>query len=61
MSFLIPAHRLFETRTLMAFQHPQPVYPVHILIVLKRAISSPTSITDQDQVSRATFFDVSKN
>ena len=36
MSFVIPVQRLRETETLLAFHHPQPNYPVHILIVPKR-------------------------
>ena len=33
MSFLIPAKRLRETETLLAFHHPKPNYPVHILLM----------------------------
>ena len=36
LSFIIPVKRLRETDTLLAFHHPQPGYPVHILIVPKR-------------------------
>jgi histidine triad (HIT) family protein len=39
MSFAIPVKRLHETPTLIAFFHPQPEYPVHVLLVPKRAIS----------------------
>ena len=35
-SFVIPIKRLRETESLMAFHHPQPSYPIHILIVPKR-------------------------
>ena len=49
MSFLIPAQRLRETPTLVAFYHPQPSYPVHILIVPKRAIGGLLDITPADQ------------
>jgi histidine triad (HIT) family protein len=48
MSFLIPAQRLRETATLVAFYHPQPSYPVHILIVPKRAIGGLAEITPAD-------------
>ena len=34
-SFLIPGEKLFETNSLVAFHHPQPAYPLHILIVPK--------------------------
>ncbi len=40
MSFAIPVKRLRETETLLAFHHPSPSYPVHILIVPRRAYSS---------------------
>lgn len=35
MSFLIPAKRLRETKHLLAFYHPKPSYPVHILLMPK--------------------------
>jgi histidine triad (HIT) family protein len=40
MSFALPAQRLRETGTLLAFHHPQPAYPVHILLVPRREIPS---------------------
>jgi histidine triad (HIT) family protein len=40
MSFAIPVKRLRETRTLMAFYHPQPAYPFHVLLVPKKAVLS---------------------
>ena len=45
MSFAIPLHKLRETPTLLAFYHPQPSYPVHILILPKRAIASLADLT----------------
>ncbi len=38
MSFAIPVKRLRETETLMAFHHPKPSYPFHILLVPKKAV-----------------------
>jgi diadenosine tetraphosphate (Ap4A) HIT family hydrolase len=40
MSFALPAHRLRETTTLVAFRHPNPSYPFHALLVPKKPISS---------------------
>lgn len=40
MSFVIPVKRLRETESLMAFQHPQPAYKFHVLIVPKRAVKT---------------------
>ncbi len=48
MSFAIPGKRLHETDTLVAFRHPQPVYPVHILLVPKRPLSALTALQPDD-------------
>jgi histidine triad (HIT) family protein len=34
-SFALPVERVRETETLLAFYHPRPLYPVHILLVPK--------------------------
>lgn len=47
-SFLLPVRRLADTPTLVAFQHPRPAYPVHILIVPKKAIPSLAQLTPTD-------------
>ena len=38
LSFALPVKRLRETKTLIAFPHPRPSYPFHILIVPKKAL-----------------------
>jgi len=40
MSFVIPVKRLRETDTLMAFYHPKPSYPFHVLLLPKKAVPS---------------------
>lgn len=40
MTFAIPVKRLRETETLMAFYHPKPAYPFHVLLVPKKAVVS---------------------
>ena len=40
MSFAIPVERLRETETLIAFYHPKPSYPFHVLLVPKKAVPS---------------------
>jgi len=40
MNFAIPLKRLRETETLMAFHHPKPSYPFHVLIVPKKAVKT---------------------
>lgn len=46
-SFAIPSERLFETDTLLAFYHPSPSYPLHILIVPKARIKSLTDLNSE--------------
>ena len=51
MSFALPVERLRETSTLLAFYHPKPAYPLHILLVPKKPIGTlaeldPTADTD---------------
>lgn len=40
MSLVVPARRLREADTLLAFYHPKPSYPFHVVLVPKRAVSS---------------------
>jgi histidine triad (HIT) family protein len=40
MSFAFPVERLRETETLLAFYHPKPAYPLHILLVPKQPVAS---------------------
>jgi len=49
MSAVLPVKRLYETSTLLAFHHPKPAYPVHILLVPKKAIVSPLHLGQADQ------------
>ena len=48
MSFALPVHKLYETRTLVAFDHPKPCYPVHILLVPKKSVSSLMELNQED-------------
>lgn len=48
MSFLIPVQRLRETPSLLAFHHPQPSYPLHILIVPRRDYRSLMDLDPAD-------------
>lgn len=48
MTFTLPVHRLRETSTLIAFDHPRPAYPVHILIIPRRAYTSLMDVPTAD-------------
>ena len=52
MNFALPTKRLRETDTLLAFYHPKPAYPLHILLVPKRGIPS---LMELDQARDAPF------
>lgn len=45
MSFIIPLDRLIETEHWIAFRHPQPSYPIHILLVPKQALPNLLAIS----------------
>lgn len=48
MSSALPLDRIFESQGWVAFRHPHPSYPFHVLLVPKRAIPSLTSLKDDD-------------
>jgi histidine triad (HIT) family protein len=56
MSFAIPAKRLRETETLMAFHHPKPSYPFHILLVPKKAVASLKDLDAKDSAFLADLY-----
>ena len=61
MSFAIPVKRLRETPTMMAFHHPQPAYPVHILLVPKKDIPSLVDLGAQDSEFLADLVQIVKS
>jgi histidine triad (HIT) family protein len=44
----LPVQYLRQTDKLLAFNHPRPAYPVHILLVPKRAISNIKELSEAD-------------
>ncbi len=55
-SFILPMQRLRETSNLIAFYHPQPSYPLHILLVPKKALASLADLAPQDAEFLAELF-----
>ena len=49
MSSLIPVDRLYETENVVAFHHPKPSHPTHVLIVPKKAIPNLLAVRDDDE------------
>ncbi len=56
MSHIIPVQRLRETQTLVAFHHPRPGYPVHVLLVPKKALGRLADLTAADSDFLADVF-----
>ena len=56
MSFAIPVKRLRETETLMAFHHPKPSYPFHVLLVPKKAVVSLKEFDSKDSIFLTDLF-----
>jgi len=48
MSFALPVRRLRETATLIAFHHPRPSYPLHIVLLPKRNIPDLNGLAPDD-------------
>ena len=60
MSFVIPAERLHETKTLVAFHHPRPSYDTHILILPRRVRRDVTALTDADADFMVDLFSINE-
>jgi len=55
-SFAIPGDKLIETDTLVAFHHPSPSYPLHILIVPKSNYRSIVELPSEGSVFESGLF-----
>lgn len=44
MNDWLPLNKINETETLLCFHHPQPIYPLHILLVPKEEIHDLTQL-----------------
>ena len=49
MSGILPVKTVRETDTLVAFNHPEPSYRIHILLVPRRAVRNLGELNDGDQ------------
>ena len=61
MSFAIPVKRLRETETLMAFYHPKPAYPFHVLLVPKKAVASLKELDPTDTTFLTDLYSIVQN
>lgn len=51
----------YESDSVLAFHHTRPLYPVHIVVIPKRHISSLLSLTPDDNAIFLEMFDVIKS
>lgn len=58
MSFAIPVQRLRETTTLVAFHHPSPSHPIHILLVPKKAVHSLVELSPGEAFTQTFLADL---
>ena len=61
MSFAIPVQRLRETAWVLAFHHPKPAYPFHVLIVPKKAIASLLDLGPEDAELLSDIFSTARS
>jgi histidine triad (HIT) family protein len=55
-SFAIPGKRLAERDSVLAFHHPSPSYPLHILIVPKAKFRSLVDLPSDDHIFEVELF-----
>lgn len=55
-SFVIPGEKIIETDSLIAFHHPSPSYPLHLLIVPKVKYKSLKYLPSDDHSFEADLF-----
>lgn len=61
MSFVLPVEKLRQTPLLLAFYHPKPAYPVHILIVPRRPVDGLPALGPGDADFLLELFDTVKS
>jgi histidine triad (HIT) family protein len=58
--FLIPRKKLLENSTWVAYTHPNPSYPVHIVILPKKEIGNWMEMTSKDGDLYCDFIEISQ-
>ena len=61
ISFALPVKRLRETETLIAFYHPRPSYPFHVLLLPRKAIASLKELDSSDAVFLSDLYSTVQN
>ena len=50
MSFILPVQYLYKGETVLAFHHPRPAYPFHVLLVSKQPRRNLMALSPQDSL-----------
>jgi histidine triad (HIT) family protein len=61
MSQILPLDRQAETKTLVDFRHPQPAYPIHVLIMPKKQVASLEALDPADSAFLTDLFATAQN
>jgi histidine triad (HIT) family protein len=61
MNFALPLERLRETDTLLAFYHPKPAHPFHVVLVPKRQVASLEALSTEDHIFLGELFSTVQN
>jgi histidine triad (HIT) family protein len=56
MPFAIPVKRLCQTESLLAFHHPRPAHPFHVIIVPRKPVASLDALDPQDTAFLSDLF-----
>jgi histidine triad (HIT) family protein len=56
MNYALPLDILHETNFLLAFYHPRPSHPFHVVLVPKQQITSLEGLSPQDHVFLSDLF-----
>lgn len=57
----IPLKKEYESENVLAYHHTRPFWPVHIVVVPKKHISSFTALTKEDEPILLEIIEVLKN
>lgn len=60
LSGLTPINKVLETENVLAFHHTRPFWPVHIVVIPKRHVSSLLTLESNDNALLIELFDVIK-
>jgi len=58
MPFALPVKRLYQSENLIAFHHPKPSHPFHVIIVPRKPVASLDAFDPRDTAFLAELFTI---